>query len=155
AEITRMVNNALSALTDSNRVFLGAHLETLRQEMEDLQRQEEEFTHQDAQQEQLDTAVESQFAVAVHRLREARKVLAAGTIEEQRLIIRAFLRKIHFDPDTRTGNAEFWLVPGTGNEDPRRNPAGRGRRTDLLEQRITCLENVDSRKTMRPFVRLF
>jgi len=23
------------------------------------------------------------------------------------------------------------LIPGTGNEDPRRNPAGRGRRTDM------------------------
>lgn len=61
----------------------------------------------------------------------ARNVLLAGTIEEQRLIIRAFLRKIHFDPDTRTGTAEFLLIPGAGNEDPRQNPAGRGRRTDI------------------------
>lgn len=131
AEITRMVNNALSALTETNRTFLNAHLETLRGEMEELNRQEDELNHQVAQHEQVDTAVDAQFAIAAHRLREARKVLVAGTIEEQRLIIRAFLRKITFDPDTRTGNAEFWLIPGAGNEDPRRNPAGRGRRTDI------------------------
>jgi len=57
-----------------------------------------------------------------------------ATIEEQRLIIRVFLRKLHFDPDTRTGTAEFWLIPGAGNEDPRRNSAGRGRRTDIGRQ---------------------
>lgn len=126
-----MVNNALSALTETNRTFLNAHLETLRGEMEELNRQEDELNHQVAQHEQVDTAVDAQFAIAAHRLREARKVLVAGTIEEQQLIIRAFLRKITFDPDTRTGTAEFWLIPGAGNEDPRRNPAGRGRRTDI------------------------
>lgn len=86
---------------------------------------------QAAQREMLDEAVDSQYALACQRISMARNVLLAGSIEEQRLIIRAFLRKIHFDPDTRTGTAEFWLIPGAGNEDPRRNPAGRGRRTDL------------------------
>jgi len=61
----------------------------------------------------------------------ARNVLLAGTIEEQRLIISAFLRKINFDPDTRTRTAEFWLIPGADNEGPRRNPAERGRGTDI------------------------
>jgi len=131
AEITQMVNNALSTLTDTNRSFLMAHIESLRLEMEDLERQEDELNRQEVRGMEVDTAVESQYALATHRIREARKVLLAGTIEEQRLIIRAFLRKIHFDPDTRTGTAEFWLIPGTGNEDPRRNPAGRGRRTDM------------------------
>lgn len=41
------------------------------------------------------------------------------------LVIRAFLRNIHFGPDTRTSTAEFWLIPGAGNEDLRRNLAGR------------------------------
>ena len=131
SEITRMVNNALSTLTDANRTFLSSHIDSLRVEMEDLQHQEEDISRQETRHEQVDLAVESQYSIATHRLREARKVILAGTIEEQRLIIRAFLRKIHFDPDTRTGTADFWLIPGAGNEDPRRNPAGRGRRTDI------------------------
>ena len=130
AEITRMVNNALSTLTETNRAFLSTHIDALQQEMEALERQEGDMNRQEARTVEVDTAIESQYALATHRIREARKVLLAGTIEEQRLIIRAFLRKIHFDPDTRTGTAEFWLIPGAGNEDPRRNPAGRGRRTD-------------------------
>ncbi|OPZ85347.1 MAG: hypothetical protein BWY76_01451 [bacterium ADurb.Bin429] len=141
AEITRMVNNALSTLTDTNRTFLMVHIESLRLEMEELERQEDELNRQEVRCMEVDTAVESQYALATHRIREARKVLLAGTIEEQRLIIRAFLRKIHFDPDTRTGTAEFWLVPGAGNEDPRRNPAGRGRRTDNAKLDAATVED--------------
>lgn len=99
--------------------------------MEELTRQEEKLRRQAAQREMLDEAVYSHYSLACQRIGMARNVLFAGTIEEQRLIIRAFLRKIHIDPDTRTGTAEFWLIPGVGNEDPRRNPAGRGRRMDM------------------------
>ena len=110
---------------------MNAHLTALREEMAELTRQEEAIRRQVAQREMLDEAVDSQYSLACQRIGMARNVLLAGTIEEQRLIIRAFLRKIHFDPDTRTGTAEFWLIPGAGNEDPRRNPAGRGRRIDM------------------------
>lgn len=50
----------------------------------------------------------------------------------------ALLRRTHFDPDTRTGTAEFWLIPGAGNEDPRRNPATRGRRTDIDNTQVVA-----------------
>jgi len=130
-ELSQTVTTVLSNISDANRDFVNAHLETLRQEMDELQQQEDAVRRQAAQREMLDEAVDSQYSLACQRIRMARNVLLAGTIEEQRLIIRAFLRKIHFDPDTRTGTAEFWLIPGTGNEDPRRTPAGRGRRTDL------------------------
>ena len=129
--ISQQVSATLQSIDDANRDFVNAHLETLRQEMEELQRQEEAIRRQAAQREMLDEAVDSQYSLACQRIGMARNVLLAGTIEEQRLIIRAFLRKIHFDPDTRSGTAEFWLIPGAGNEDPRRNPAGRGRRTDM------------------------
>jgi hypothetical protein len=129
--ISQQVSTTLQTIDEANREFVNAHLTTLREEMEELKRQEEAIRRQAAQREMLDEAVDSQYSLACQRIGMARNVLLAGTIEEQRLIIRAFLRKIHFDPDTRTGTAEFWLIPGTGNEDPRRNPAGRGRRTDI------------------------
>jgi DNA invertase Pin-like site-specific DNA recombinase len=129
--ITQQVNATLRTIDEANREFVNAHLTTLREEMAELTRQEEAIHRQAAQHEMLDEAVDSQYSLACQRIGMARNVLLAGTIEEQRLIIRAFLRRIRFDPDTRTGTAEFWLIPGTGNEDPRRNPAGRGRRTDL------------------------
>ena len=129
--IAQQVSTTLQTIDEANREFVNAHLTTLREEMAELTRQEEAIHRQAAQREMLDEAVDSQYSLACQRIGMARNVLLAGTIEEQRLIIRAFLRKIHFDPDTRTGTAEFWLIPGTGNEDPRRNPAGRGRRTDI------------------------
>lgn len=130
-EISRNVSATLQSIDEANREFVNAHLTALREEMAALQQQEEVIHRQAAQREMLDEAVDSQYSLACQRIGMARNVLLAGTIEEQRLIIRAFLRKIHFDPDTRTGTAEFWLIPGAGNEDPRRNPAGRGRRTDI------------------------
>ncbi len=130
-DISQQVSGVLGSISEANREFVNTHLETLRLEMEELQRQEEAIRRQAAQREMLDEAVDSQYSLACQRIGMARNVLLAGTIEEQRLIIRAFLRIIHFDPDTRTGTAEFWLIPGTGNEDPRRNPAGRGRRVDM------------------------
>lgn len=53
------------------------HIDNLHLEIEDLERQEEALDYQETQHEQVDATVESQFDVAVHRLREARKVLAA------------------------------------------------------------------------------
>ena len=133
-EISRNVSTTLQSINEANREFVNAHLTALREEMDDLQRQEEMLHRQIAQREMLDEAVDTQYSLACQRIRMARNVLLAGTIEEQRLNIRAFLRKIHFDPDTRTGTAEFWLIPGAGNEDSRRNPAGRGKRIDLSEE---------------------
>ena len=130
-EISRNVSATLQSIDEANREFVNAHLTTLREEMDNLQRKEEAIRKQATQREMLDEAVDSQYSLACQRIGMARNVLLAGTIEEQRLIIRAFLRNIHFDPDTRTGTAEFWLVPGAGNEDPIRNQAGRGRRTDI------------------------
>ena len=130
-DISQQVSGVLSSISEANREFVNTHLETLRLEMEELKRQEEAIHRQAAQREMLDEAVDSQYSLACQRIGMARNVLLAGTIEEQRLIIRAFLRIIHFDPDMRTGTAEFWMIPGAGNEDPRRNPAGRGRRTDM------------------------
>jgi hypothetical protein len=41
-------------------------------------------------------------------------LVAEGTVDEQRTLIRAFLRRLDFDPDTQAGTAYFWLVPGGG-----------------------------------------
>ena len=130
-EISRNVSATLQSIDEANREFVNTHLTALREEMDNLLQKEEAIRKQATQREMLDEAVDSQYSLACQRIGMARNVLLAGTIEEQQLIIRAFLRKIHFDPDTRTGTAEFWLIPGTGNEDPRRNPAGRGRRVDV------------------------
>lgn len=144
-EITRQVSAALGNISEANRDFVNAHLEQLRCEMEDLTRQEESIRLQAGQQQRVDDAVEQACTQAYARIREVRKVLYACTIDEQRTIIRAFLRKITFDPKARTGMADFWLIPSAGNEDPRRNPAGRGRRTDI--ESIASLSSSDAQAT--------
>ena len=45
--------------------------------------------------------------------------------------VRAFLRGIDYDPESRSGKGHFWTLPGVGSDDQEPNPGGRGRRTDV------------------------
>ena len=54
---------------------------------------------------------------------EVDRVSAHGTVDEKRAFIRAFLREIEFDPQSRTGTAYFYAVPSV-NGDAAPDPGG-------------------------------
>ncbi len=56
----------------------------------------------------------AQAALALAR--QVDRVAAFGTVDEKRAFIRAFLRNIEFDPQTRTGTAYFYAVPSLSGE---------------------------------------
>jgi DNA invertase Pin-like site-specific DNA recombinase len=106
-EITRMISNALLNIAEENRDLINDHLRGLRAEMEALKQQDEELRQQVAEEEQAGEIV----AEAMERFQQVRVIMTHGTIDEQRSIVRAFVRKITFDPDTRKGTVDFWILP--------------------------------------------
>jgi site-specific DNA recombinase len=106
-EITRMISNALLNIAEENRDLINEHLRDLRTEMEALKQQEEELRQQVAEEEHAGEIVMQ----AMERFRQVRAIMTHGSIDEQRSIVRAFVRKITFDPDTRKGTVDFWVLP--------------------------------------------
>ena len=58
-------------------------------------------------------------------VRDFKRLVAEGTVEEKRTLIRAFLRVLDFDPITRKGVAHFWVVPSVGQDEFVAGPAPR------------------------------
>ena len=106
-EITRMISNALLNISEENRDLINEHLRTLRTEMDGLKQQDEELRQQVAEEEHAGEIVSE----AMDRFRQVRAIMTHGTIDEQRSIVRAFVRKITFDPETRKGTVDFWVLP--------------------------------------------
>jgi len=65
---------------------------------------------------------------AMSVIRDFERLVAQGTVEEKRTLIRAFLRVLEFDPTTRKGVAHFWVVPSVGQDEFFAEPPRRGRR---------------------------
>lgn len=59
-------------------------------------------------------------------MRSFNQVAATGTLEEKRILVRAFLQRIDLDPATHSGTAFFWQVPTVGQDGSGANPGGRG-----------------------------
>ncbi len=108
-EITRMISNALLNISEENRDMINEHLRTLRTEMDGLKLQDEELRQQVAEEEHADEIVTE----AMDRFRQVRAIMTHGTVDEQRSIVRAFVRKITFDPETRKGTVDFWVLPNS------------------------------------------
>ena len=112
-EIEAAIENLLDNLTPTNRDFVDRKIQKLRVELAELEQQEAVL------EEHKDRA--RRVAVMVlEALRQARQfvqVSKEGTIDEKRTLIRAFVKSIDFDPETRTGTAYFWMVPPVGQDD--------------------------------------
>jgi hypothetical protein len=102
-----MISNALLNISEENRDLINEHLRTLRTEMDGLKQQDEELRQQVAEEEHAGEIVSE----AMDRFRQVRAIMTHGTIDEQRSIVRAFVRKITFDPETRKGTVDFWVLP--------------------------------------------
>jgi len=47
-------------------------------------------------------------------LKDFEKVLAEGSIEEQRMVLRAFVKEIQLDPEKHKGQAQLFTLPDLG-----------------------------------------
>ena len=119
ADIEVKIGNLLDNLTATNREFVDRHIEKLRGEMVELDRAEAlalELQNRDER-------AEAFAREAIGVVRDFRRLVAEGTVEEKRTLIRAFLRVLDFDPVTRKGVAHFWVVPSVGQDEFLAGPA--------------------------------
>jgi hypothetical protein len=113
ADAEKQIDTLLDNLTTTNRDFVDRRIEKLRGGMVDLERAEAlalELQHRDQQAEAF-----ARQAMAV--IRDFDRLVAEGSVEEQRTLLRAFLRVLDFDPITRKGLAHFWIVPSVGQDE--------------------------------------
>ena len=123
-EIEATIDNLLDNITATNREFADRRIEKLRDEMIEMERRESLLVEQQDQEAQ--TEVFAKHAMGV--IRDFDQLVAQGTVEEKRTLIRAFLRVLEFDPTTRKGVAHFWVVPSVGQDEFFAGPPRRGRR---------------------------
>ncbi len=115
ADIDAAIDNLLDNLTPTNREYVDRRIKKLRDEMMELQQQEEALLERQGREVQAAGLAQAALALAPQVDRIAR----FGTVEEKRIFIRAFLRGIEFDPASRTGTAYFYAVPSvTGDMGP-------------------------------------
>jgi len=119
ADIDASIENLLDNITPTNREYVDRRIEKLRDEMVELQQQEDALLEQQGRECQAAELAQAALALA----REVDQVVASGTVDEKRTFIRAFLREIEFNPQSRTGTAYFYVVPsGSGDTGP--DPSG-------------------------------
>jgi len=119
ADIDAAIENLLDNITPTNREYVDRRIEKLRDEMVELQQQEEALLEQQGRECQAAELAQAALALA----RGVDEVAAFGTVDEKRTFIRAFVREIEFDPQTRAGTAYFYAVPSLSGE-PGPNPGG-------------------------------
>jgi len=128
ADIEAKIENLLDNITATNREFVDRRIEKMRGEMAELERQEAAAAEQQDREKQAQALAQEAFALA----RGFDRLLEAGTMDEKRTLIRAFLRRVDFDPASGTGKGYFWVVPSMGRDGPEadeRGNASRGRRS--------------------------
>jgi len=109
-DIEAKIENLLDNLTPTNREYVDRRIEKLRDEMVELEQQEQALLEQQGRECQAAELVQAALALAP----QVGQVVRFGTVDEKRTFVRAFLRGIEFDPASRAGTAHFWAVPDAG-----------------------------------------
>jgi DNA invertase Pin-like site-specific DNA recombinase len=107
ADIETKIENLLDNITPINRDYVDRRIAKLRDEMVQLQQQEEALMEQQGRECQAAELAQAALALAP----QVNQVARFGTVDEKRTFIRAFLREVEFDPESRTGTAYFYAVP--------------------------------------------
>ena len=108
AEQTRnTINNILDNITETNRDFADVRIRDLKGELADITPQIELLEVQVTATVDLDELA----GAMVGYLGEFSQVLAGGTIDERRTVIRAFCKQIRLDPRNGEGRAELFMLP--------------------------------------------
>ncbi|MBC8466074.1 recombinase family protein [bacterium] len=109
-EINRSISNLIENLTSTNREYVDARLIELKGELRVLESKHLELESAGARKVEIRRIIDQ----AVELAGEFKTLFGEGTVEEKRLFLRAFLRKIELDPTKGTGRGKFVLLPGVG-----------------------------------------
>ena len=129
-DIEATIDNLLDNITPTNRDFVDRRIGKLRAEMVDLERQEAELAQQQDRKRQAQLLADRAFGL----VRDFDRLVAIGTVDEKRSMVRAFLRGIDYDPESASGKAHFLLVPNAGHDDAGAGPSQGGSRKDPARQ---------------------
>ena len=141
ADIEANIDNLLDNITPTNRDWVDRRIDKLRDEIVELERREAALGQQQDREHQAALLAEHALAVA----RSFDRLVEVGTLDEKRSVVRAFLRRIDFDPESQAGKAHFWLVPDLRWDDPVTSPPGRGRRGDAAQMSSGSIVSGDTR----------
>ena len=111
--IKKEISNLVDSLTPVNKIHVDARLNELQREMTNLERRQMDLKATEKQQYEISTLIDQTVQLAG----EFKRVFAEGTVEEKRLLLRAFVNKIVINPIDGTGVITFVLLPGI--KDPR------------------------------------
>ena len=106
-EIRTKINNILDNITQENREFADERIAELKRELLELNARIEELERAVGVQVDLDSAVREMTDM----LSSFGEVMQEGSIDEQRRVIRAFVRQIRLDPQNHEGRAEVFALP--------------------------------------------
>jgi len=106
-EIRAKINNILDNITRENREFADERIAELKRELLELNPRIEELQRTAGMHVDLDEAVRAMTDM----LSSFGNVMKEGSIDEQRRVIRAFVRQIRLDRQNHEGRAEVFALP--------------------------------------------
>ena len=107
AEIEQKIYNIIDNLTSVTREFADKRVSELKAELDRI----------GARLEELDTVpvasgdINKLLPEFIGYLDSFREVAATGTVEEKRLLVRAFTHRVELDPEKGVGTAQMYLLP--------------------------------------------
>ncbi|MFH0765571.1 MAG: recombinase family protein [Calditrichota bacterium] len=134
-DIKQTISNLIDNLTAANREYVDARLGELKREMVMLESQRLELEAAGARRMELDRLVDQ----AVQLAGEFEKAFIEGTMEEKRLVVRAFVKQIKLDPGSGKGWITISPLPGVdcsvtySNSDEGRSCCELGKNGDYRE----------------------
>jgi len=108
-EVKHTISNLIENLTSTNREYVDARLVELKRELTVLESKRLELEAAGAKKIEIERLIDQ----AVELASEFKTAFAKGTIEEKRLFLRVFLKRIDLDPTVEKGQAVFILLPGS------------------------------------------
>ena len=106
-QIDETVNNLLDNITPTNRDFVDKRIKGLRREIRALASRRDELVL--AAKSKLDL---EELVGQIHEyMRDFKRVVGEGTIDEKRSFLRAFCQRIELSPENHQGRALFYAVP--------------------------------------------
>ena len=115
SEIGKIVTNLIDNITATNREFVDKRIIELKREKAELESRLRALEAEGKKRIETEAIIEQALSMSG----DYQTVFAEGTVEEKRFFIRAFLSRIELDPETRTGEVRFILLPGMQNALPR------------------------------------
>jgi hypothetical protein len=112
-EVKQTITNLIENLTSTNREYVDARLVELKRELTVLESKCLELESAGAEKTKIGHVIDQ----AVELAGEFKTAFAEGSIEEKRLFLRAFLKKIELNPLTGKGQAVMILLQGMGKLD--------------------------------------